>query len=176
MAKIWAKFDHFLAELLPKKLIFGTFWIPQGAKFAQNESKSDNNLEIIQVIFGKNLVKIWAFLAELLPENLIFGVFRPPENTKKSAKIQKWRFFDAVFAEKSKIILFTILTIQTIHNNYKFSSKSEKPHFWPRKPRKHENRTFPGKTAVYVSCPYSDKLSWEKSEKTNEPFSETFCN
>ena len=30
---------------------------------------------------------------------------------------------------------------------------------------------FFGKTAVYVSCPYSDELSCKKSSKSLEPFS-----
>ena len=29
---------------------------------------------------------------------------------------------------------------------------------------------FPGKTAVYVSCPYSKELSCKKLEKSLEPF------
>ena len=90
---------------------------------------------------------------------------------KNLPKIQKWRFFDAVFAEKSKIILSTILTIQKIHNNTQFSSKSEKPHFWPRNDTKTVNEYFFGKTAVYVSCPYSDELSCKKSRKSLEPLS-----
>ena len=36
------------------------------------------------------------------------------------------------------------------------------------------NQIFSGKTAVYVSCPYSKELSCKKSEKSNERLPRTF--
>ena len=41
---------------------------------------------------------------------------------------------------------------------------------WRRFREYNENEFFFGKTAVYVSCPYSDELSCKKSRKSLEPF------
>ena len=94
---------------------------------------------------------------------------------KNLPKFEKWSFWCAVFTEKSKIILSTIWTIQTIHTYHQFSSKAEKPHFWPPWSQFWKNRTFSGKSGSVsfrpLWCPnFMQKIrknKWANSEKNS---------
>ena len=88
------------------------------------------------------------------------------KNSKKSTRIFPDVRFSRRFHRKSE---FSFYTIKSDHSRLRFPSKSaqswktlKKGCFWPYIVNYWMIQIFPGKTAVYVSCPYSKEHSCKK--------------
>ena len=92
------------------------------------------------------------------------------KNSKKSTRIFPDVRFSRRFHRKSE---FSFYTIKSDHFRLRFPSKSAQSWktlkngcFWPNIVNYWMIQIFPGKTAVYVSCPYSKEHSCKKAKKS----------
>ncbi len=122
-------------------------------------------------------------MAKLLRPFSINGSFKTAyaSHGKNSKKLTR-NFLDVRFSRgfhrKSE---FSFYTVKCDHSRLRFPSKCaqswktlKKGCFWPYIANFWMIQIFPGKTAVYVSCPYSKEHSCKKAKKSLARFSVTF--
>ena len=100
------------------------------------------------------------------------------KNSKKLTRNFLDMRFSRGFHRKSE---FSFYTVKCDHSRLRFPSKCaqswktlKKGCFWPYIADFWMIQIFPGKTAVYVSCPYSKEHSCKKAKKSLARFSVTF--